>query len=60
MELSYIGIIFLCFVSTIIGAIIASIALMRYLSGIGALDYDAINRHRQEVRKRAGRKKEDK
>jgi uncharacterized protein (DUF697 family) len=45
------------FVSTIIGSIIASIALMRYLTSIGALDYDVINKHRQEVRKRAGKKK---
>ena len=52
--------IFLMFVSTLIGAIIASIALMRYLNGIGALDLDAINKHRTEVRKHAGRRDKDK
>jgi uncharacterized membrane protein len=41
------------FVSTLIGAIIASVALMRYLTRIGALDFDAINNHRAEVRKHA-------
>lgn len=52
--------ILLMFVSTLVGAIIASIALMRYLSGIGALDLDAINKHRTEVRKHAGRRDKDK
>jgi hypothetical protein len=42
------------FVSTIIGAIIASVALMRYLNNVGALDIGAINKNRKEVSKRAG------
>jgi len=60
MEIDLYFFIITMFVSTIIGSIIASIALMRYLTSIGALDYDVINKHRQEVRKRAGKKKEDK
>lgn len=44
------------FGSSVFGAIIASIALMRYLQKIEALDTDAINKHRQEVSKSAGSK----
>ena len=56
MEVDITLIIILCFVSTIVGSIIASVALMRYLTRIGALDYDAINNHRAEVRKHAEEK----
>jgi hypothetical protein len=44
------------FGSTMIGAIIASVATMRYLHSINALDVDAINKHRKEASKRAGEK----
>jgi len=56
MEVDILVIIAISFVSTIIGSIIASVALMRYLSRIGALEYDAINKHRTEVRKNAAEK----
>lgn len=58
MEVDIVIIIIISFVSTIIGAVIASAALMRYLTNIGALDLGAINKHRQEVRKNAGKKKD--
>jgi len=56
MEIDLYVFIAIIFVSTIVGSIIASIALMRYLTRIGALDYDVINKHRTEVRKNAEEK----